>query len=384
MKRTILIILFVSLHIISTPLLSQKRVTIYYDKNWFISSKEYSEFYREATIDTLTNKFQGEVKDFYKNGFPEMSITYDRSIKTDSFYLYFPNGNIKTRGYYRNNKRWGIWSNYYENGRLKDKIGFDDSFVCAFEYYDKDGNAKMKAGTGEWSTEYYDDLSSSLIKIRAFYKDTLRDSVWNYYYKRANVVDLDSNKISRVEIYNRGKFLNGKKFYGKDSYYDIDFPKIDIIIESGKFKRTELFESSKYACIEDYPYLKFLPKKKLSVYPVDLHAVFPGGIEAFRKHISKEINLNQIEDANDIIAIASFGVCVTVNGKLRINNNREEIDPDSPEAKKFYYKVKNSITSSPLWIPAKRGGQTVESNFIIFVSITKGDIDVLIKSLNDK
>jgi antitoxin component YwqK of YwqJK toxin-antitoxin module len=366
------------------PLLSQKRVRIYYDKNWYISNKEYSEFYREATIDTLTNKFQGEVRDFYKNGFPEMSITYDRNIKTDSVYFYFPNGNIKTRGYYKDNKRWGIWSNYYENGRLKDKIGFDDSFICAFEYYDKDGNAKMKDGTGDWSTEYYDYLSFSLIKVQGFYKDTLRDSVWNYYYKKVDAIDLDSNKISRVEVYDRGKFLNGKSFYGKDSYSEIDYPKINVITESGKLKRTELFESSKYACIEDYPYLKFLPKRNLSLYPVDVQAMFPGGIEAYQKHICKEINLDQIDNAENIKASISLGVCVTVNGKLKINNNRETLILDTPEARKFYYKVKNSITSSPLWIPAKRGGQTVESYFIIFVSITKGNINVLIKSLNDK
>ena len=364
------IILFLLL--LSVKIYSQVKVTIYYDKYWRISEKKLAEYYREAVLDTIKYQFNGVVKDYYKNGKLQMKVSYDSNKKTDSLFIFYPNGNIQTRGYYIDNKRWGFWYNYYPNGKLKDKIGYDDEFICAFEYYDKDGNAKMKNGTGQWSSEYLDELSNCIIKIDANYKDTLRDGVWNYYYINKGNPNRDTTKVDRSEFYEKGKFLNGKSFYGNDGSYSIDYPKTNIMPEISKFKRTEGLMMSVYACLEDYPYLKFLHKRDSTALPVDVLASFPGGLDALKKYLNEHITHNYYKGA-----FCKLQIFVSDKGKLKIiNENNGNAMLLIPELKEFYYEIKRLIVHSPQWIPAKRNNINVENYFYLFVNLKDDKVEI--------
>ena len=99
---------------------AQKALTTYFDSGWYLTIKELAQYYRIGVIDTNDYHYDGPVKDYYISGNLQMRGTFVAGAKMDSFFFYYPNGKIKTQGEYWNNKRDGIWVNYYMNGNIQD------------------------------------------------------------------------------------------------------------------------------------------------------------------------------------------------------------------------------------------------------------------------
>lgn len=82
------------------------------------------------------------------------------STYTGDFLDRYDNGIVKYRGYYRFGKRHGQWLSFYPNGQQWSEM-----------FYDK----------GEMSgsnTTYYEN---SKMRYKGFYKNNLRDSIWEFY-----------------------------------------------------------------------------------------------------------------------------------------------------------------------------------------------------------
>ena len=84
---------------------SQKIAITYYDSAWQLTTKAFGEYYRTGIIDTNRYQYYGEVKDYYMNGKPRMKGKFKANIKIDTFYFYYPSGNLMTKGLYENNIR---------------------------------------------------------------------------------------------------------------------------------------------------------------------------------------------------------------------------------------------------------------------------------------
>ena len=97
------------------------------------------------------------------------------------------NGNIKYKGQFTDDKPFGLFYYFYENGKLKaEKKFFHNGQAASTHFYDKSGN----------------------LKSSGIYVNELKDSTWNYYNSDSIII--------MSEQYNKG-LLNG---FTKTYYYD--------------------------------------------------------------------------------------------------------------------------------------------------------------------
>src|SRR3712207_2573006 len=75
---------------------------------------------------------------------------------------YYTNGQVKTKGYYKNNLPNDVWEYYYENGKLKMTGPLVDNIPNGYwKYYHENGNLHMEGN----------------------FENGKRQDVWKFYYE---------------------------------------------------------------------------------------------------------------------------------------------------------------------------------------------------------
>jgi hypothetical protein len=364
---------------------SQKIAITYYDSAWLLTSKTFGRYYRIGFIDTTKYQYSGQVTDYYMNGKLQMKGKFIANSKVDTFYFYYPSGNLMMKGPYQNNTRYGVWTNYYENGGIKDKVFFNGDFICALEYYDEAGTSRMINGTGDWETEYYNDLVMGIINVKGHYKDTLRHGTWKFYKKSLIPGISHKQKLECIEEYDHGRFIKGKYYWGGGGVQDIGEPTINILPEARKFKKLEQWEASKYASIETYPYLKFLPNADSAIFFVDKLAAFPGGMNSLTGIFQENMKLCKSYIASQKLRSSTFYILISEEGELKITDDPyRELGHLHPDNQAFYGRVKKILKKLPTWTPAVRDGKKVKNYFMFSVYMDNGKISVQLLSLHEK
>jgi len=355
---------------------TQRLSITYYDHNWQLTTKSLSQYCRVGFIDTVSYRYYGDVSDYYvKTGKLQMTGNYTSNIKNGRFRFFYPNGDQKTEGFYKDNARVGIWSNYFENGRFKDKIQFNNVFIDALSDYDSNGVQHMAQGTGDWQTNFFDSNSNQYFTIKGYYQDSLREGTWNFY---TNVMHtgLPGGPILQLSVkYHKGKFVTGRMFeHGK--VLEMLHPPDEIIPENIKFFNIEQWRFSNYASSNEYPYLRFLPKIDSTVFPVDSIAEFPGGYDSAATAIQRGIKLpksyiNSNEDSGYYISFI-----IDEEGKLKIIEDHHSDDI-------LYKQAIKVLTNLPAWKPAMRNNKNVATHFMVHVFLKNEHVVVGLVAMND-
>lgn len=149
--KTILFFLLLS----SISLAQQKKDTIYYDKQWYTTTKNKAVYFRVLPLMEKNELY--EVKDYYINGQIQMNA-YSSSKENDVFEgkatWYFSNGKKQIERYYKNGSPEGVEISYYKDGKVKTKGEYKDgdrirgTFLlddCSYPYnVEKYENYKIK------------------------------------------------------------------------------------------------------------------------------------------------------------------------------------------------------------------------------------------------
>lgn len=382
------IILISILLIISSKASSQKIAVTYYDSALLLTIKEFGQFYRVGIIDTNRYQYYGEVKDYYMNGKLQMKGKFRANIKIDTFYFYYPSGKLITKGAYQNNLRHGIWINYHENGTIKDKVIFKGDFICAIESITENGVQKMTNGTGDWEITYYNDLNELIteeITLKGSFKDSLRHGVWNFYKKNVMIGPERVSNPKRLECteeYDKGRFVKGKYYWEGVGVQEIGRPIKEVLPETRKFTNLETWKASKYASIESYPFLKFLPKVDSTVFPVDKKAEFPGGIDSLTKVLTKNTKFSKSYILSQKSRIVWFNILIDESGELKIMVDHNKTIASSPGNQVFHEQILKTISKLPNWTPATRGSKYVKNYFVMSIHMDNGSINVHLTSVN--
>lgn len=111
-------IIFLIGFLISIGAMAQGKLdTIFYDKNWKVSSKVDASFYRIS----VKEKKGFTVSDYYVNGTLQMTgffKSFDPDMKTGPFKYYNKNGSLEMEGVYKSDKKDGEWKDYDSTGIL--------------------------------------------------------------------------------------------------------------------------------------------------------------------------------------------------------------------------------------------------------------------------
>lgn len=365
---------------------TQKLVRTYFNDAWLLTSKKMATYCRVGFLDTVTFSYYGAVNDYYlKTGKLQMSGNYIGSVKNGAFKFFYPNGTEKSSGNYVKNVKDGIWTNYYENGSFRDKLLYNGSDVTPLSYYDSSGVQKLIQGTGQWRTEYFDDFRQEQIIIDGYFQDSMREGEWNFYVREKLGDSLGIPLHARIETYHQGKLISGKG-YVNEKVVDRVLPTMQLVGEPIKFYTTENWLCTQYACIEEYPFLKFLPKLDSTKLPVDSLAEFPGGLQAFENKIALNKGLQKIGlyNCNNLQKVGlynfnnkyKFIVTIDKNGQL-------SFETAYPYSDDFYKKIIRIIKKQPVWKPARRNNKNVTNYFALVVNLNDGLIQVNMTSLNE-
>ena len=120
--------------------------------------KQYSEngklaaegFYKNGIMDGIFKSYyeNGNLLSIinYQNNEPININTWDQSGKhviiegNGTLILYFNDGTPRLKQSYKNNKKNGTWTFWYENGRMHEVIEFCDDKRISFKLWDENGN----------------------------------------------------------------------------------------------------------------------------------------------------------------------------------------------------------------------------------------------------
>jgi antitoxin component YwqK of YwqJK toxin-antitoxin module len=108
-------------------------------------------------------------EEYYENGQLESKGLYKDNIKTGIWEDYYTNGQLAGKGQFKNGKQDGIWEEYYENGKLSSKgLYKDGKYDGIWEYYYPNGQLSSKGlyknGLRDGICEYYDENGQLLYK----------------------------------------------------------------------------------------------------------------------------------------------------------------------------------------------------------------------------
>lgn len=133
------------------PLLRQ--VQVFYDKDWKeISDEDPAVYYRIGRQDSL-DRWQGPIRDHFKNGDIQMKGSYQNSLRHGVFIYYTDRGTYTSAGRYDKGRSVGKWEFFHWNGKLKSESFHGDRFFTK-TILDSLGNEQVSNGNGEYKEWY--------------------------------------------------------------------------------------------------------------------------------------------------------------------------------------------------------------------------------------
>ena len=238
------------LFLLSYTLPNAQEITKLYDYNW----KEVTNPNAVAFVSTIIKKdsfYERLDYDYHRKCLYMKGHYKDSFFKTpvDTFYYFYPNGNLLKTGPYTQGKKNGTWLYFYDNQMMSDSLNFKNDIIT---------------GT---SLRWYSDGS-------------IKDSIYNFDDSITVLISWFDNGIPSAG----GRFLNGK-MYGPWAFYD---------------EKDSLINKTYYS--ETGEIIDTLNRK-------DRRAEFPDGDEAWSRYLYR--NLDEIykeSRTSDVFVDADFDI----------------------------------------------------------------------------
>ncbi len=297
---------------------SQKTVETFYDYKWRKCLIDDARFYSvEKNTDSGWYKADYFIN-LKKLQMAGLYVDKENTIRNGTFYWFYPNGTLKTVGKYINNKKTGVWLDYFQDNALKDSLNF------------KDGNP---AGI---SLGWYDNGGA---------RDSLNvDSGGNGVY----VSWFDNGNPSSA-----GKYVDFDKQQGKWQYFH----------KNGKLSSLEIYD---HDVLKDKNYFDDNGNPMMDTTSNDSDAKFAGGDKAWGKYLSKNLYFpSGYEIRNNFQALVVVAGTITDEGKVI------DVEVSVPLSPAFDKIAVDALKDSPAWIPAVSHNRKVYDTFYQAVSFSQ-------------
>ncbi|HTE29760.1 MAG TPA: rhomboid family intramembrane serine protease [Chryseolinea sp.] len=178
----------------STSELTPKR--IFYDASWKeIDDPSLALYYRVGTTDSL-GRFQGMVRDYYRNGTIQMKGRYLDNMKHGVFLYYSSHGTYSSAGRYEKEESVGKWETYHWNGILEREVYYGDRTFIR-NIWDSLGRPQVTNGNGKFTNWY----KPGQVSETGNYEDGRKEGDWFGYH--------DDGTPYYREVYHDNKLLKG-------------------------------------------------------------------------------------------------------------------------------------------------------------------------------
>lgn len=180
----------------SLPPSQLERVQVWYNDEWVELPGPPGTYYRIGQRDSL-GRWQGAVRDFYKNGSVQMKGVYHDNQRDGIFIYYSDHNTYQSAGRYDHERAVGKWERFHDNGTLmSEEYYIDDYFIK--NMWDADGNQLVKDGFGKYEKRY----SNGVVAEVGEYKEGRKEGTW--YGRHAN------GSLYFQEFFNNGKLVSGR------------------------------------------------------------------------------------------------------------------------------------------------------------------------------
>lgn len=179
-----------------TPTPQLERVQVWYDKDWVQVEGSNGEYYRIGQRDSL-GRWQGFVRDFYKDGTVQMKGAYKDDLRHGIFLFYSDHNTYTSAGRFNEERAVGKWEYFYDDGRLRSEEVYADGNYLN-NMWDENGRQIVTDGEGQWIT-YYDN---GVVSETGAIVGGKREGLWKGYH--------ENGKPYFEEYYRRGRMLNGQ------------------------------------------------------------------------------------------------------------------------------------------------------------------------------
>ena len=179
------------------------------------------------------NKEQGAWKEFYPTGELKATGTYKNGKKVGPWVYYFINGKIEQQGIYTNNGQPnGNWKWYFDNGNLLREENYNNGILEGETVeYDEAGKLITKGQYVDGQKEDLWEYELGNYKEVGKYKSDQRDGIWKHYYQPSGKLKFEGNFVDgnpdgkhvyyfeNGKVAEQGKYSIGRK-EGAWDYYD--------------------------------------------------------------------------------------------------------------------------------------------------------------------
>lgn len=191
---------------------------------------------KEHKLNYSGTKKDGRCKEYYENGKLKSDIVYDDDEFEGDYLKYYENGQIKIKGKYKwtDNKKDGEWQEYYENGNLKFvRNYYQGKMTGKAESYHENGNKKIKAyyKNGEPEGEVLSYYENGELKAKANFSNGKKHGEFSKYFEDGSLegkrnYNMDVMEGDYIDYYAPGKLKekgskkDGVKYGPFENYYE--------------------------------------------------------------------------------------------------------------------------------------------------------------------
>lgn len=194
---------------------------VFYDKDWKeISNPIEAVYYRIGTKDSL-GRWQGSVRDFYRDGTIQMKGKYTNNLRDGVFIYYSNRGTYTSAGRYEKERAVGKWENFHWNGALQSEIIYGtESFTK--NVWDSLGNAQVVNGEGKYQRWH----ANGTLAEEGQYEGGKREGYWHGFHENGKPYFKELYRDNRL-IQGASESLDGKR-YVYDQLSEFPFPVIGL------------------------------------------------------------------------------------------------------------------------------------------------------------
>lgn len=186
-------------------------VLLFYDANYTLTPAACAPIRRFTRI-SATGDFNGETRDYDARTQQLRARLHYREGKREGRYeTYFPNGHLAVQGTFAQGKPAGTWQFWYANGQQRQTLewtGLPGPRLRIVAYWDSTGQQGVANGNGTWR----DVMPMLHSRFGGPVMNGLAQGVWE---NRATA----TNKLLTTEVYEQGRFKEGKALDGIGGRY---------------------------------------------------------------------------------------------------------------------------------------------------------------------
>ncbi|UII22245.1 rhomboid family intramembrane serine protease [Fulvivirga ligni] len=181
---------------------------VYYDKNWKETQSYLASYYRLGYKDSL-GRWNGPVRDYFRNGAIQMKGTYKKGIK-DGVFLYYTEDSVYSAvGRYQNEDRVGKWEEFHKNGSLAQEVRYAERSYL-INAWNENGDLQVSNGEGDIIKTY----DGGIIASYQHFTNGLKDSLSFGYYA--------NGQPYFKEFFDQGRLTKGISYSKDGEMYEYD------------------------------------------------------------------------------------------------------------------------------------------------------------------